>query len=47
MNVRLAPRMYPVRNAVLNRLVWMLICICLWALGILLCETVIEHLYFR
>jgi hypothetical protein len=47
MNVRLASPTYPPRHAALGRVVWMLICICLWGLGIILCETVIDHLYFR
>ncbi len=47
MNVRILNHTHPFNNAALNRLVWMLFCIALWALGLILCETIIEKLYFR
>jgi hypothetical protein len=47
MNVRILNRTHPLNDAALFRLVWMLFCIALWALGLVLCETIIEELYFR
>ena len=44
MNLRFDHHMY---HGVLSTLAWLAFCISLWALAILLCETVIEHLYFR
>ena len=47
MNVSFAQHPESHRNTTLPRVMWMLIFISLWALGIILCETIIERLYFR
>jgi hypothetical protein len=47
MNVRFGQQLDAHRNAALPRVAWMVLFISLWALGIILCETIIERLYFR
>jgi len=47
MNLRFDHHMYRPKDGMLSTLAWLAFCISLWALAILLCETVIEHLYFR
>jgi len=38
---------YPLRNQRRAIVSWLLFCIALWATGILVCEKIIEALYFR
>jgi hypothetical protein len=47
MNVKLEHHQYPPKNPTLACFAWMVFAIALWTAGILLCEKIIEALYFR
>ena len=47
MNVSLPHHSHPLKDAKLACLAWLIFCITLWALGFLLCATIIERLYLR
>jgi hypothetical protein len=47
MNVRAVKPTDLHRIAIRRQIVWFVSCLFFWALGIILCEIVIEQLYFR
>ena len=47
MNVSLHHHTHPLKDTTLTCLAWLIFCIILWALGLLLCEMIIERLYLR
>ena len=47
MNVRFNLHKYPLRHQTLACFAYMVFCIFLWATGIILCDKLIQALYFR